>query len=200
MTWKLFGQRVDGFPEKASPGDKSYFGYQVRGGVAWAGFKGSAMPPPEAVKSGKVAALTDEDRRTIFRWIDLGCPIDLDFDPKQPERRGKGWMLDDQRPTLTLTYPQPGVNKSLTRILIGMHDYDTGLDMSTFQVSAGFPLDGAPPGENLASRFRPKSDGVWEFELKTPVTSLTSGELTVTISDRKGNTSQIVRAFTVAHK
>jgi hypothetical protein len=27
-------------------------------------------------------------------------PIDHDFDPKQPERRGNGWMLDDQRPTM----------------------------------------------------------------------------------------------------
>lgn len=201
LTWKLFGHRVDGFPEKAPPpGDKSYFQYQVRGGVPWTGFKGSAMPPPEAVKAGKVAALTDEDRRTIFRWIDLGCPIDLDFDPNQPERRGKGWMLDDQRPTLTLTYPQPGVNKSLTLILIGMHDYDTGLDMSTFQVSANFPLDGALAGENLASRFRPKSDGVWELELKRPIVGLASGELTVSVRDRQGNTSQIVRAFSVVPK
>ena len=50
------------------------------------------MPPPEAVagtyvgpdgKKIKVAPLTDEDRRTLVRWIDLGCPIDLDFDPTQ---------------------------------------------------------------------------------------------------------------------
>jgi hypothetical protein len=200
LTWKLFGHRIDGFPEKTPLGDKSYYGYQVRGGIAWTGFKGSAMPPPDAVKAGKVAALTDEDRRTIFRWIDLGCPIDLDFDPKQPERRGKGWMLDDQRPTLTLTYPEPGVNKALTRILIGMHDYDTGLDMSTFQVSASFPLDGVPAGENLASRFRPKSDGVWEFELKTPVAGLAGGEVTVSVRDGQGNTSRLVRAFSVAPK
>lgn len=195
LTWKLFGQRIDGFPEKAAPGDRSYQGYLVRDGVPWTGFKGSAMPPPEAVKSGKAHALSDEDRRTIFRWIDLGCPIDLDFDPKQPERRGKGWMLDDQRPTLTLTYPRPGLNKSLTRILIGMHDYDTGLDMSTFQVSASFPIDGLSPGENLASRFRAVSDGVWELELKSPLTKLAAGELTVSITDRQGNASRIVRTF-----
>jgi hypothetical protein len=158
------------------------------------------MPPPEAIKSGKVPALTDEDRRTIFRWIDLGCPIDLDFDPKQPERRGKGWMLDDQRPTLTLTHPQPGVNKSFTRILIGMHDYDTGLDMDTFRVSANFPIDGAMAGENLATRLRPKSDGVWELELKTPMDNLVSGEVTVSVRDRQGNTSLIVRAFSVVPK
>jgi len=200
LTWKLFGHRVDGFPEKPSAGDKSYYGYQVRGGVPWTGFKGSVMPPPNAVKSGKVAALTDEDRRTIFRWIDLGCPIDLDFDPQQPDRRGNGWMLDDQRPTLTLTYLQPGVNKSLTRILIGMHDYDTGLDISTFQVNASFPLDGVPAGENFASRFRPRSDGVWELELKTPMVNLVSGEVSVSVRDRQGNTSRIVRAFSISPK
>ena len=42
-------------------------------------YSGSIMPPPEAVKKGKVQPLSDEDRRTIVRWIDLGCPIDLDF-------------------------------------------------------------------------------------------------------------------------
>ena len=45
------------------------------------------MPPPDAVKGTykgpggkliKVAPLSDEDRLTIVRWIDLGCPIDVD--------------------------------------------------------------------------------------------------------------------------
>ena len=54
------------------------------------------MPPPEAVagtyvgpdgKKIKVAPLTDEDRLTIVRWIDLGCPIDLDYDPANPRAR-----------------------------------------------------------------------------------------------------------------
>ena len=44
------------------------------------------MPPPNAV-AGKyvgprgekiqVAPLSDEDRRTLVRWIDLGCPINF---------------------------------------------------------------------------------------------------------------------------
>src|SRR4029077_16471860 len=136
-TWKVFGRRTDGFPEtliESAKGD--HFGHLTRGGIPYAPFKGSVMPPPEAVKAGKVSALTDEDRRTIVRWIDLGCPIDHDFDPKQPARPGKGWMLDDQRPTLTLTYPQAGTNSPLTRILVGMHDYGTGLDVDSFQVAA----------------------------------------------------------------
>ena len=52
-------------------------------------------------KKIKVAGLSDEDRLTLVRWIDLGCPIDLDYDPARPEATGFGWMLDDQRPTLT---------------------------------------------------------------------------------------------------
>ena len=47
-------------------------------------FTGKQMPPKKAVNQGKVKPLTDEDRRTIVRWIDLGCPIDLDFDPRRP--------------------------------------------------------------------------------------------------------------------
>jgi hypothetical protein len=143
----------------------------VRGGVAWTGFKGSAMPPPEAVKAGKVAPLTDEDRRTIFRWIDLGCPLDLDLNPVQPDRRGSGWLLDDQRPTLTLTYPQAGANQSLTRALIGVHDYDTGLDLSTFHVSADFPLDGIAAGTSLAKHFRPKVDGALRSDTRMALRS-----------------------------
>src|SRR5205814_4210768 len=98
------------------------------------------MPPPEAVKAGKVRPLTDEDRRTIVRWIDLGCPIDLDYDPTNPERRGYGFMCDDQRPTLALTHPQAGVNEPLTRLLVGMHDYGSGLDLSSFEVKADFSV------------------------------------------------------------
>src|SRR5439155_15928347 len=143
LVWKVFGKRLDGFPAEPAKG-KEGIHKQI---LAAGDFKGSVMPPPEAVRAGKVAALTDEDRRTVVRWIDLGCPIDHDFDPKQPERRGTGWLLDDQRPTLTLTYPQAGVNDPLTRILVGMHDYDTGLDMDSFQVIADIPLAGVAAGE-----------------------------------------------------
>jgi len=198
LTWKIFGRRTDGFPEKMVKGaEGDHAGHLARGGIPYRAFKGSIMPPPEAVKAGKVAPLTDEDRRTIVRWIDLGCPIDHDFDPKQPERSGKGWMLDDQRPTLTLAYPQAGTNAPLKRILIGMYDYGTGLDMNSFHVSADFALDSAAAGENLAQKFRQKSDGVWELTLTSPLANLAKGKLTVSVRDRQGNTSRIERTFSV---
>jgi hypothetical protein len=198
LAWKLFGRRTDGFPEKMVHGaEGDYHGHLARGGAPYAPFKGSIMPPPEAVKSGKVAPLTDEDRRTVVRWIDLGCPIDLDFDPKQPGRRGKGWMLDDQRPTLTLTQPSAGANGPLTRILVGMYDYDTGLDLASFSVVADFPVDGAAPGTDLAGRFKALPGSRWELTLARPITELHGGRLTVSVRDRQGNVSRIERTFSV---
>ena len=169
-------------------------------------YQGTPMPPPDAVAGKykapdgrviKVAPLTDEDRFTIVRWIDLGCPIDLDYDPRQPDARHFGWMLDDNRPTLTLTTPQPGANPSLSRILIGAHDYYTGLEPESFTVTADFPINGIAPGGNLATKFKPLSPGVWELKLAAPMQKLASGKLVVSVKDKEGNTSRIERTFTV---
>src|SRR5262249_33950071 len=134
---------------------------------------------------------------TIVRWIDLGCPIDLDFDPAKPEERGFGWMQDDNRPTLTLTYPKPGANGPLTRIMVGMHDYDSGLDMASFQVVADFSMGGVAAGQNLASKFKAKTPGVWELTIDKPLTELPKGKLTVSVKDRQGNITRIDRTFSV---
>ncbi len=160
LIWQVYGRRTDGLPESwlADKAKAAKLPASLH-----ADYKPAMMPPSEAVAGTyvgpdgnkiKVAALTDEDRRTLVRWIDLGCPIDLDYDAKDPEQRGHGWMLDDQRPTLTLTSPEPGVNKALTRLLVGMHDYGTGLDLSSFEVVADFAVDGVPAGENLVKEFK----------------------------------------------
>src|SRR5438094_262138 len=106
-------------------------------------------------------------------------------------------MLDDQRPTLTLTYPRAGVNEPLTRILVGMHDYGTGLDEDSFHVVADFPVDGKAPGENLAREFRPVAQGVREWKLSKGITQLPKGKLTVAVKDRQGNVTRVERTFSV---
>jgi len=220
LVWKVFGKRLDGFKNddfavEMIPGDPTSLHYHGKPFPGKNGdnrrlinlaYTGSVMPPPDAVagtykgpdgKKIKVAPLSDEDRRTLVRWIDLGCPIDLDFDPKQPDRRGNGWMLDDQRPTLTMTYPRPGRNAALTRILIGMHDYDTGIDAASFTVTADFQIDGIMAGEHLAARFKEVSQGVRELRLTAPIKRLERGTLTVDIRDRQGNLTRIERTISV---
>jgi hypothetical protein len=219
LIWKVFGKRLDGwhnddFPHEAIPGDPTSL---VQNGKpvpdspqirerAQVAYTGGIMPPPEAVagtyvapdgRKIKVAPLSAEDKLTLVRWIDLGCPIDLQYDPTNPTQPGQGWLLDDNRPTLTVTLPAAGSTEPLTRILVGMHDYYTGLDLKSFRVVADFPLDGAAAGVNLAPRFKNTGDGVWELRLATPVASLAHGQLTVEVKDRQGNLSRIERTLSV---
>jgi hypothetical protein len=211
LIWKLYGKRLDGWdnedlPYEAIPGDPKSLrqhGKPIEDtprnrNLAHIGYTGSVMPPPAAVtgtyvaadgRKIKVPALTDEDRLKFVRWIDLGCPIDL--------AGGSGWSMDDQRPALTLTYPRSGKNETFTRILIGMHDYNTGLDMKTFRVTADFAVNGIAAGKDLAGEFRKKSPGVWEFVLDPPTTKIAAGKLEVTVTDRQGNVSRIERTFSV---
>lgn len=217
LVWKIFGERLDGFsnddhPSEPEPGAGFFAqrGTPVPTDKARARYDldllGEKMPPPDAIAGTykapdgrliKVEPLTDEDRFTIVRWIDLGCPIDLDYDPAHPEQRGRGWMLDDNRPILTVTAPLPGANAALDRILIGMHDYYTGLDPGSFTVTADFAINGIAPGENLAPKFQPLSAGVWELKLTPPLLALPAGKLVVSVKDRQGNESRIARTFSL---
>jgi hypothetical protein len=210
LVWKIHGRRLDGwtnddFPTAKTAGDANTLelagekieNTQRNRDRSDLDFRGSVMPPLAAVKSGKVKPLTDEDRLTIVRWIDLGCPVDLDFDPDNPTDRGYGWMCDDKRPTMTVTYPRAGRNASLSRIVIGMHDYYSGLDEKSFSVVADFEIDGIRAGDNLASRFKPTHSGVWEWKLDKPLTGRDAARLTATVKDRQGNTTRIERSFSI---
>jgi hypothetical protein len=210
LIWKVHGERLDGwsnddFPTETTPGDARTLALKgepvantpTKRNLADLDYTGSVMPPPEAVKSGKVAPLTDEDRLTLVRWIDLGCPIDLMYDPKNPAKTGYGWALDDQRPTLTLAQPKAGANPPLERILIGMHDYGTGIDAGSFGVVADFAVNGIAAGENLAPKFAALGGGVYELKLTAPLSAV-RGKLIVSVKDKQGNVARIERVFVVS--
>lgn len=208
LMWKVHGRRLDGFSNDVHPSESK----PGSGELTLAGesvpmeknrhrvdvdFVGSRMPPPEAVEQGKVAPLTDEDRRTLARWIDLGCPIDLDasFGSDGPAR---GWFQDDHRPVITITEPRVDTGQPLSRILVGLHDYYSGLDMKSLRVTADFPVNDVPAEENLADQFQPLTQGVSELRLAQPITSLARGTIVVSIRDRQGNTSRLARTFSVS--
>jgi hypothetical protein len=214
LIWKIYGKRLDGFRNEdidSPPLDYEndqhilnwgHHSHRVRMDVD---YTGGIMPPPEAVagtykgeggKLIKVAPLSDEDKLTLVRWIDLGSPIDCP-DPKDSQER-LGWLLDEGRPTLTLAEPGPGAGvKPLTRILLGMHDYGSGLDLDSFTVTADFALDGSAAGRNLASKFTALPDHRWELKLAQPLARLPRGKLVVSIKDRQGNVSTVERTFSV---
>jgi hypothetical protein len=199
LAWKLFGRRTDGLADDAP-------WYHAPAKTPPRPFQSSIMPPREAVagayvgpdgKKVKVAPLSDEDRRTILRWIDLGCSIDLRFDPDRTDPRTSPFT-DRTLPTLTVAQPRRGVNKDpLTRIVIGMADAASGLDLSSFSVIADFKIDGEGADRELASYFRRIAPGVWEMRLKNPIRSLRGGKLTVLIADQDRNVCRMERAFSV---
>ena len=90
----------------------------------------------------------------------MGCPIDLDYDAAHPDRLGYGWMCDDNRPVLTVTYPERRDNGSLSSILIGMYDYGSGLALDSFHVRADFPIDDAVPGRRHFKQLSTLAPGV----------------------------------------
>jgi len=93
LVWKIYGERLDGFtnddhPSEKAPGSGKLFlkgeeiDLQKNRHKYDIDYTGAKMP----AYGGK--PMTDDERRTIVRWIDLGCPIDLDYDTKNPEAIG----------------------------------------------------------------------------------------------------------------
>jgi hypothetical protein len=205
LLWMVYGKRLDGFRNEDVPSppldyedEKSVLNWCHHGKRREydVDYGGHPMLPADAVagtakgpdgRPVQVAPLSEEDKLTLARWIDIGCPID--------RNAGCGWFLDEGRPTLILTYPRPGANARLDRILIGMHDYGTGLDLATFRVTATVALDGIPAGENLAPRFKTGAPGIWELRLTNPPGPLSQARLQVEVHDRQGNTARIERTF-----
>lgn len=210
LVWKIFGERLDGFsnddhPSEAEPGDRMHLrqrGEEVpleKNRHRWdLDYVGSQMPPPRAVVEGLVKPLTAEDWRAITRWIDLGCPIDLDYDPAHPEERGRGWMLDDNRPVLTLATPTEDHAGPLDRIVVGAYDYGTGIKPGSLSVKATFAVANRQPGEELADLFQAvgaPSHGIWEYKLPAPLELAPGSKLTVTVADGQRNLTKIERTF-----
>jgi hypothetical protein len=214
LIWKIYGRRLDGFQNDdiASPpldydNEKNVLEWchQGKNKERDVDYTGSSMPPPDAIagtyktadgRSVKVPPLTSEEKLTLARWIDIGCPIDAEY---QPGQSGRGWLLDEGRPTLTMASPEPGPStKPLSRILIGMHDYLSGLDMESLSVVADFDIDGVPPGDNLAAKFKPLPESRWEFVLSKPIEKLQRGSLVASVKDRQGNITTIRRSISIA--
>ena len=195
LIWKIFGRRLDGwtndkYPTEAAPGDKSTFPVGKNPNHADIDFVGEAMPPPNS----NVPPLTENEKMMFARWVDLGSPINRN----ERGRKDYGWFLDDLRPTLTLSLPRAGVNpQSLMMIRLGAFDYYSGLNIRSLSVRANFKINGKRVGAELAPLFSQTDNHIWTMPINPAITNLRDGEITVSIKDKQGNVSKIVRNFSV---
>jgi hypothetical protein len=85
----------------------------------------------------------------------------------------------------------------LTLIRIGAFDYYSGLDRQSLSVKANFPVNGERAGAELASLFTETGDHIWTMQIHPALTSLPSGEITISIKDKQGNLTRLVRSFSI---
>jgi hypothetical protein len=51
----------------------------------------------------------------------------------------------------------------------GLDDYESGIDMKSFKVTASVEVNGTRGGESLAPPFRHGAEGIWELPLQRPL-------------------------------
>jgi hypothetical protein len=151
-------------------------------------YTGEIMPPP-----GTDPPLTIDEKMTIARWIDLGCPINAG-DGGATEY---GWFLDEVRPTLEMSQPRPGGNPTpVATIRIGTADAH-GLAAGSLSVSADFPVAGRAPGSELADLATAAGDGIVSIAIDPPLTVEGEQHVYAEVSDLQGNVTRVARRFFV---
>lgn len=191
LVWKLFGQRLDGWsnashPTESVPGNAATLPPGANASEADLDFTGSIMPPPPAT------ALTEDEKLTIVRWIDLGAPIDSG-DPAY------GYLLDDLKPTLTVSAPRAGVNaQAIAQLRFAFADANSGIDPQSLQVTADFVVNGRAPGSELADLAQNVGDGMRTITLSSPLALVSNKHLRVSVRDLQGNITRVDQAFSVS--
>jgi hypothetical protein len=82
------------------------------------------------------ATLTSDEKGLITRWIDIGCPIDLD-DGTRPRLR---YAQDNLVPVMTVRLEDAG---GVVRLRVGLLDLESGIDPGSLDVRIEVP--GAAP-------------------------------------------------------
>ncbi|HXC51384.1 MAG TPA: hypothetical protein VN634_10905 [Candidatus Limnocylindrales bacterium] len=196
LVWKIFGQRLDGWtnadhPTETVPGVASTLPSGASTNLADLDYTGTIMPP---AGSG-VPALTIDEKMTIARWIDLGCPINNG----DGGATAYGWFLDEIRPTLEVSVPREGRSMdNLTELVIGIADANSGIEPGSLSVVANFALAGRGAGAELADLATGIGEGIWRIALGAPAAVPEDGEIRFEVRDRQGNTTWVTRQRSAA--
>ncbi len=199
LAWKIFGRRLDGRTnaDRPSPSDPSNPATIPPGFNFYdcdLDYTGEQMPPPN---SG--LTMTWDERLKIVRWIDLGCPIDLTtINFSVGWKTYAGYLEDDLRPTLTLvpSVEQATKERTLSRLVIGAYDLESGINSATLSVTLDRAVGNVPAGTNLAASARISNGNTVVIDLPTPL-DLFTGPLTIAVEirDQAGHTTRILRTY-----
>ncbi len=197
LVWKISGERLDGWsnadhPTESVPGDSTTLpggGARDEINAADLDFAGTIMPPP-----GTAPALSEDEKMTIARWIDLGCPIDVG----SLDGSARGWFQDDLKPTLTVSAPRPGTNTPpVSLVQVGAADANSGIDPASLSVTADFSVAGRGPGAELFDLAQPAGDGIWTIPLSPVLGPGFAGTVSASVRDRQGNVTRVACRFEV---
>jgi hypothetical protein len=189
LIWKIFGQRLDGWtnadhPTETVPGNPATLPAGADPNAADIDFTGSIMPPPPA------QGLSEEEKLTFVRWIDLGAPIDTG-------NPAYGWRLDDLKPTLTVSSPRPGLNSQAVNVIrIGAADINSGLAPGSLSLRADFAVAGRPAGSELADLLQSSTAGIHVLPLAAPLPEMAQANLHASVRDVQGNITRVDVRFT----
>jgi|CXWL01.1.fsa_nt_gi hypothetical protein len=194
LTWKVFGARLDGWsnaahPTESVPGNPATLPPGTNLSAVDLDYTGTIMPPV----GGSAPALSEDEKLTVARWIDLGCPIDLAAQDGVP---GYGWFADDNRPTVAVSLPRAGGNAlPVTKIRFGLADAVSGVNLATLSVTLDVAVAGRPANAELADLALPVADGVYEIALGGALPNLLGRHLRVAVRDGQGNVTRVDRQF-----
>jgi hypothetical protein len=176
LLWKIWGDRLDGRRNEDRSDDLDLF-------------------PSSAHPAGVgVPGMTNEERLTLTRWIDLGAPIDLSARGASPW----GFLEDDLRPTLVV---RPSVVRArqagLVDILeIAAFDVESGVVPTSLTVTCNLRLGSFAPGSNLAAGRRLDPEGsILRLVLPRRVRMTEGAVFTISVRDAAGHTTKTVRAY-----
>ena len=148
------------------------------------------MPPP----GSGYPPLSEDEKMLIARWVDLGCPLNSGTGGDAPY----GWFADELPPTLTISSPRPNKHIApLTEIHIGVADAYTGVQNGSLSVKAGFTVNGAVAGTELAGQGSFISPGIFVIPLQTPILNQENSTITAIVRDVQGNKEERTVRFWV---
>jgi len=198
LIWKIFGRRLDGWlnsdhPTETVPGNPATLPAGADRNAADLDYTGTEMPP---AGSG-VPPLTEDEKITFARWVDLGCPINTG-ELTSAQDGALGWFLDENRPTLAVSSPRPNINAGpFTEIRIGLADAYTGVNGGTLSVKADFPVNGRAAGAELSDLAASAAPGVFTIALSPPIPTLGDGHVFASVADQQGNVTKMDVRFSI---